>query len=79
MKILKKDLEKEGYNVIMKTVEIGARGFVAGILYQFLSQIGIKGHNRAKCVKHLIEIMENSSMRIWNKRNVCGTIQNEVH
>ena len=59
---LTKKLEKEGYSVIMKAVEIGARGFVAGTLYQFLSQIGIKGHKRAKCIKHLIEITENSSM-----------------
>ena len=36
-------LEKEGYSVIVKVVEIGARGFVAGTLYQFLSQIGING------------------------------------
>ena len=41
---LKKELVKEGYRVIVKAVEIGARGFVAGTLYQFLSQIGIKGH-----------------------------------
>ena len=34
---LKKELEKEGYSVIMKAVEIGARGFVAGNLYQILS------------------------------------------
>ena len=59
---LKKELEKKGYSVIVKAVEIGARGFVASTLYQFLSQIGIKGRNRAKCIKHLIEITENSSM-----------------
>ena len=45
---LKKELEKEGYSSIMKAVEIGARSFVAGTLYQFLSQIRIKGCNRAK-------------------------------
>ena len=56
--------------MIMKAVEIGARGFVAGTMYQFLSQIRIKEHNKAKCIKHLIEIMENSSMLIWNKRNI---------
>ena len=66
-KDLKKDLEKEGYSVIVKAVEIGVRGFVAGILNQFLSQIRIK---RAKCIKRLIEITENSSMWIWNKRNI---------
>ena len=42
---LKKDLKKEGYSVIVKAVEIGARAR-AGTLYQFLSQIGIKGRNR---------------------------------
>ena len=67
---LKKELEKEEYSVIVKVVEIGARGFVAGTLYQFLSQIGIKGRNRAECMKHHIEITENSSMWIWNKRNI---------
>ena len=40
---LKKELEKEGYCVIVKSIEIGARGFVAGTLYQFISQVGIKG------------------------------------
>ena len=60
----------KGYSMIMKTVEIGAKSFVEGPLYQFLGQIGIKGHNRAKCIRHLIEIMENSFMRIWNKRNI---------
>ena len=54
----------------MKAVEIGARNFVVGILYQFLSQIGIKGHNRDKCIKCLMEITENSFMWIWNKRNI---------
>ena len=34
---------KKGYSTIVKTVEIGARGFVAGIPYQFLRQIGTKG------------------------------------
>ena len=61
---LKKELKKEGYSMVLKAVEIGARGFVAGTLYQFLSQIGIKGCNRAKYIKCLIEIMENSSMWI---------------
>ena len=69
-KILKKELEKERYSVIVKAVEIGARGFVAGTQYQFLNQIRIKGRNRAKCIKHLIEITENSSVWIWNKRNI---------
>ena len=76
MKILKKKKKrkkkkkkswKKGYNVIMKAVEIEARGSVAGTLYQFPSQIRIKGRNRAKCIKRLIEIMENSSRWIWNK------------
>ena len=40
-----KELEKKGYNMIVKAVEIGAKGFVAGTLYQFLNQIGIKGRN----------------------------------
>ena len=34
----KKELEKEGYSVIVKAVEIRARGFVSGTLYQFLSR-----------------------------------------
>ena len=63
-------MEKEEYSVIVKTVEIGARGFIAGSLYQLLCQIGIKGRDRAKCIKRLIEISENSSMLIWNKRNI---------
>ena len=65
---LKKELEKEGYSVIMKTVEIGARGLVEGTLYQFQSQIRIKGRNRSKRIKRLREITENSSMWIWKKR-----------
>ena len=44
-KDLKKELENEGYSVIVKAVEIGAKGFVAGTLYQFLSQIRIKECN----------------------------------
>ena len=67
---LKKELEKLGYSGIAKAVEMRARGFVAGTLYQFLGQIGIKGRNRAKCIRRLIEITENSSMWIWNKRNI---------
>ena len=47
-----KELEKEGYSMIMKAVEIGARGFVAGTLYQFLSQIEIRERNRPKCSPH---------------------------
>ena len=61
---LKKELEKEGYSVTVKAVKMGARGFVAGNLNQFLGQIGIKGPNRPKCIRCLIEIMENNF--IWN-------------
>ena len=46
----------------MKAMEIEARGFVAGTLYQFRSQIRIKENNRAKCIKCLIETTENSFM-----------------
>ena len=67
---LKKELEKEGYSVTVKAVEIGARGFVAGTLDQFLGQIGINRRNRSKSMKCLTEITENCSMWIWNKRNV---------
>ena len=67
---LKKELEKEGYSVTVKTVEIGARVFVAGTLYQFLGQIGINRRNRSKSMKCLTEITKNHSMWIWNKRNV---------
>ena len=67
---LKAELEKEGYSVTVRAVEIGARGFVSGTLYQFLGQIGIKGRNRTKSIKHLSEITENGSLWIWTKRNV---------
>ena len=67
---IKKELEKEGYSMIMKSVEIEARGFIADTLYQFLGQIGIKGLNKPKCIRCLIEITENSSMWIWNQRNI---------
>ena len=67
---LKKELYKEWYSVIVKAVEIRARSFIEGTLYQFLSQIRIKGCHRAKCIKCLIEVTENSSMWIWNKRNI---------
>ena len=71
---LKRELEKEGYSVTVKAVEIGARGFVAGTLYQFLGQIGINRCNRSKSMKRLTEITENCSMWIWNKRNVQWNI-----
>ena len=54
IKSAEKELEKEGHSIILKAVEIGAWGSIAGTLYQFLSQIGIKGRNRAKCLKRLI-------------------------
>lgn len=72
---LKSELIKEGYNAIVRAVEIGARGFVSGTLHQFLGQIGIKGRNRAKSIKRLIEVTENSSMWIWKKRNTRGVFQ----
>ena len=59
---LKKELEKEEYSVSVNAVEIGARGFVAGPLYQFLDQIGINQCNRSKSMKRLTEITENCSM-----------------
>ena len=64
----KKELEKEDYSVIGKAVEIGARGFVSGTLYQFLGQIGSKGCNIATCIRCFREITINSSVWIWNKR-----------
>ena len=67
---LKKELEKEGYSVIVKAVEIGAKGSVASNLYQFLDQIGTKDHNRAKFIKRLLQITKNSSMLICDKRNI---------
>ncbi len=47
MNILKQ-LRKEGYSVVGKGVEMGAKGFVAGTMYQFLGQIRIKGRNRVR-------------------------------
>ena len=41
-------MEKEGYSMTMKSMEMGARGFIAGTLYQLLVQIRIKRHNRVK-------------------------------
>ena len=67
---LKKELGKEGYSVIVKAIEIGARGFVAGTLYQFLGHIRIRGRKRAKFIRRHIEITENSSIWIWNKINI---------
>ena len=75
---LKKELKKEGYIIIVKVVEIGARGFVASTLYQFLGQIGINRRNRNKSMKRLTEIIENCSMWIWNKRNVPWNISKET-
>ena len=79
------------YESQMAQSQIGAIGFVIGTLYQFLSQIGVKGRNRAKCIKRLIEIKENRSMWIHGtifryfyeafygtKEISRGTIQNEV-
>ena len=71
---LKKELEKEGYSITVKAVEIRARGFVAGTLYQFLEQIGINRCNKSKSMKRLAEITENCSMWIWNKRKVLWNI-----
>ena len=71
---LKAELEKEGYSVTVRAVEVGARGFVSGTLYQFLGQIGIKGRNRTKSMKRLSEITENGSLWIWTKRNVPWSI-----
>ena len=59
---LKKELEKEGYSVTVKAVEIGARGFIAGTLYQFLGQIGINRHYRSKSMIRFSEITETCSM-----------------
>ena len=61
---LNKELVKEGYSVTVKAVEIGARGFVAGTLYQFLGQIGINQRNRSKSMKRLTKITENCSIGI---------------
>ena len=71
MKILiKKKTLKGSVCVIVKAVEMGARGLVAVTQNQFLGQIGIKGCNRIKCIGTLVEITENSSIWIWNKRNI---------
>ena len=60
--------------ITVKAVEIRARGFVAGTLYQFLGQIEINRRNRSKSMKRLTEITENCSMWIWNKRNISWNI-----
>ena len=46
-----KELEKERYSVIVKAVEIGARGFVEGTQYQILFPLGTK--------------MEGTSEALW--------------
>ena len=61
---LKTELEKEGYSVIVKAMEIEARGSVAGTQYQF------QGQTKARFIK----FTGNSSMRIWNKRNIPWNI-----
>ena len=61
---LKKRAVKGSVQRDRESCKKGARGFVSGTLNQFLGQIGIKVRNRAKRIKHLIEITENSSMWI---------------
>ena len=74
---LLKKLEKEGYSVIVKTVKMGARGFVAGTQYQFLGQMGIKGCNWVKCIRHLEEITKILRCGYGIKEISHGTIQNK--
>ena len=66
---LTKELENASYKVVVKPVEVGARGFIGSSVYDLLTKLSICGNKRTKALKLLAEIAENSSRWIWSRRN----------
>ncbi|GFN82030.1 polyprotein [Plakobranchus ocellatus] len=66
---LTKELKKDGYEVKVMPVEIGARGFVGSSAHGLLSKLSICGNKRTKALRLLAETAENSSRWIWSRRN----------
>ncbi|GFO12064.1 polyprotein [Plakobranchus ocellatus] len=56
-----KELKKDGYEVRVMPVEIGARGFVGSSAYGLLSKLSIGGSKRTQALWLLAETAENSS------------------
>ena len=66
---LTKELEDAGYRAGVMPVEVGARGFIGSSVYDLLTEFSIWGNKGTKALKLLVEIAENSSRRIWSRRN----------
>ena len=64
-----KELRDTGYKVVVMPVEVGAKGFIESPVYDLLTKLSIYGNKRTKALKLLAEMAENSSQRIWSRRN----------
>ena len=66
---LAKDLTFCGYEVMVYTVEVGSRGYVALSTDQFLRYIGVSTPDRKKVIRKLAEAALRSSYVIYLSRN----------
>ena len=87
---LSKELKNAGYKAVAMPIEVGARGFVGSSVYDLLTKLSICGNKRAKALKLLAEIAENSSggsgaeemrgtfIRIENALTMAGPVDEVV-
>ena len=62
---LKEGGEANGWRVMIRTVEVGCRGFAFGSLAQVLRDIGYEGREKKMVIKKVEEVAEHCSNMIW--------------
>lgn len=62
------EAEERGWNVKVRPVEVGCRGFVASSTVRLLREVGVRGQAHRKAIKALANAAEMSSHWLWLKR-----------
>ncbi|KAJ8353668.1 hypothetical protein SKAU_G00212350 [Synaphobranchus kaupii] len=62
------EAEERGWDVKLRPVEVGCRGFVASSTTRLLKEVGIRGQAQQNAIKELATVAERSSHWLWLKR-----------
>ena len=62
------DAQHQGWNVKVRPVEVGCRGFVATSTSRLLREMGVRGKAHRQAVKDLSAAAEKGSQWLWVKR-----------
>ncbi|XP_036000718.1 C-type lectin domain family 4 member A-like [Fundulus heteroclitus] len=62
------EAQQQGWNVNVRPVEVGCRGFIASSTSRLLREMGVRGKAHRQAIKDLSKAAEKGSQWLWTKR-----------